>query len=129
MILRWRRWPAALPEGHYVGAGWLGLMIRHGRLAPNHAVLDIGCGCGRMAGPLTMYLNARGSYRGFDPVKKSIDYAQTYLDLPNFRFEFTDLHHYLYNPQGVIDPSTFRFPAMTHPSTFSWRDRSSRTWI
>lgn len=94
----------------YVGVEWLNLMIRHCRLAPSHSVLDIGCGCGRMAGPLTMYLNAEGSYRGFDPVRISIDYAQTHLSQSNFHFEFVDLRHYLYNPKGVIDPSTYRFP-------------------
>jgi SAM-dependent methyltransferase len=94
----------------YVGVEWLELAIRYGRLAPSHAVLDIGCGCGRMAGPLTMYLNARGSFRGFDPIKKSIDFAQAHLRQPNFQFDFVDLNHYLYNPKGAIDSSTYRFP-------------------
>lgn len=94
----------------YVGVEWLDMMIRFGRLAPEHAVLDIGCGCGRMAGPLTMYLNQQGKFYGFDPVKKSVDYALKHIRQSNFQFEFVDLNHYLYNPKGTIDPVTYRFP-------------------
>jgi SAM-dependent methyltransferase len=94
----------------YVGVEWLEMMIRHCALAPEHAVLDIGCGCGRMAGPLSMYLNEQGKFYGFDPIKKSIDYALKHLRQSNFQFEFVDLSHYLYNPGGTIDPTTYRFP-------------------
>jgi SAM-dependent methyltransferase len=95
---------------NYVGVEWLEFMIRHARLAPEHAVLDVGCGCGRMAGPLTLYLSERGRYVGFDPVAKSIAFTQTHLCQSNFRFEHVDLKHHLYNPEGTVDPSTFRFP-------------------
>ena len=94
----------------YVGVEWLELMIRYARLAPNQSVLDIGCGCGRLAGPLTMYLNAEGRFIGFDPIARSISYAQKHLRQSNFRFDFVDLNHYLYNPKGVIDASTYRLP-------------------
>ena len=94
----------------YVGVEWLEMMIRHGCLAPEHAVLDIGCGCGRMAGPLTMYLNEQGKFYGFDPLKKSVSYATKHVRQSNFEFEFVDLSHYLYNPSGTVDPTSYRFP-------------------
>lgn len=95
---------------NYVGVEWLEFLIRHARLAPEHAVLDVGCGCGRMAGPLTLYLDERGRYVGFDPVVKSIRFAQTHLNQTHFRFEHVDLKHYLYHPKGTVDPHSFRFP-------------------
>src|ERR1700730_7662335 len=41
------------------------LFTEYGGLKPDHKVLDIGCGIGRMAGPLTSYLSAQGEYQGF----------------------------------------------------------------
>jgi SAM-dependent methyltransferase len=39
------------------------------------AVLDIGCGIGRMAVPFTNYLTPKGRYEGFDIVKVGIDWC------------------------------------------------------
>ena len=46
------------------------VLERHG-LKPEHRVLDIGCGVGRVALPLTRYLTS-GTYDGFDIVKRWI---------------------------------------------------------
>ena len=40
------------------------------QLSPDHRVLDIGCGTGRMAIPLTSFLSKKGSYEGFDIVRR-----------------------------------------------------------
>jgi len=95
---------------NYVGVEWLEAMIRYGRLAPHGTVLDIGCGCGRMAGPLTLYLNKQGSFVGFEPVAEAVAHAQAHLQQSNFRFEHADLNHYLYNPQGKVKAGDYRFP-------------------
>ena len=58
-------------DGDYraIGAEFLGHFVRLGRLQPHERVFDIGCGIGRMAVPLTQYLDPeRGSYDGVDPV-------------------------------------------------------------
>lgn len=44
-----------------------------GHLKPNHRVLDVGSGIGRMAIPLTSYLNHEGSYEGFDIVPMGVE--------------------------------------------------------
>jgi SAM-dependent methyltransferase len=81
-------------------------------LKPDHAVLDIGCGIGRMAVPLTRYLNEKGSYDGFDIVKSGIDWCNKHIatKYPNFRFQYTGLYNQLYNTSDKVDASNFIFP-------------------
>jgi SAM-dependent methyltransferase len=80
-------------------------------LEPQESVLDIGCGTGRMARPLTAYLN-HGSYDGIDIVARSIAWCQrTYTTrFPNFRFQSLDAYNSLYNPTGRCRASEYRFP-------------------
>jgi 2-polyprenyl-3-methyl-5-hydroxy-6-metoxy-1,4-benzoquinol methylase len=40
-------------------------LIEHAGLTPTSAVLDVGCGIGRIAIPLTGYLSEGGQYEGF----------------------------------------------------------------
>jgi SAM-dependent methyltransferase len=81
-------------------------------LDTNGSVLDIGCGLGRMAVPLTEYLGATGSYAGFDISQESIAWCtKTITSLhPNFRFQFADIRNKQYNPKGHFLGSEFSFP-------------------
>jgi ubiquinone/menaquinone biosynthesis C-methylase UbiE len=81
-------------------------------LKPNHAVLDVGCGIGRMAVPLTRFLNDTGSYDGFDIVKSGIDWCNKHISTtyPNFRFRYTGLYNQLYNTSDKVLASNFIFP-------------------
>ena len=95
---------------NYVGLEWVDLLITHGRLAPNGAVLDIGCGAARIALHLMRYLSSEGIYCGFDPDAAAIAFCKSLPSPPNFSFEAVDLKHYLYNPNGAVDPASFEFP-------------------
>ena len=101
-------------DGDYraIGAEFLGHFVRLADLRPNERVLDIGCGIGRMAVPLTQYLSDTGSYTGIDIVKAGIDWCDRTISVhyPNFRFQHIDLHHPLYNPRGASDAAEIRFP-------------------
>lgn len=56
-------------------------------------MLDVGCGSGRMALPLTGYLNSEGRYAGFDISQKAIAWCQEHITSahPNFQFEVSDI--------------------------------------
>src|ERR1700754_681423 len=65
-------------------------------------VLDVGCGPGRIALPLSSYLGAAGRYEGFDIMAAGIDYCSRVWTprLPNFRFRRVDVFNSYYNPGG-----------------------------
>ena len=76
-------------------------------------VLDIGCGIGRMAVPLTQYLDPQTSrYDGIDPVEDGIGWCQRTITpaYPNFAFQRLDIAHELYNPNGKISGKALALP-------------------
>ncbi len=83
-----------------------------GHLKPEHHVLDVGCGIGRMAIPMTKFLNESGSYKGFDIVKKGINWCKKNISkrYPNFEFQHLDIFNPLYNTKGKLESTEFKFP-------------------
>lgn len=86
--------------------------IEFGELKPNEKVLDVGCGVGRMAVPLTEYLDKRGSYEGFDIVAEMINWCIEKITpkYPNFNFQLADIYNKHYNPKGRYKASEYKFP-------------------
>ena len=90
--------------------------LRHfttlGHLSPDHHVLDVGSGIGRMAAPLTRYLNKQGSYTGFDIVRSGVDWCQKNITprFPNFTFIHSDVVNKHYNASGTVKASEYIFP-------------------
>jgi ubiquinone/menaquinone biosynthesis C-methylase UbiE len=97
-------------------------LVEIGGLKPEDKVLDVGCGVGRMAIPLTRYLSGQGRYDGFDIVARSIrQCAQTISPrFPNFHFHHADIFNAHYNPQGKCysHQYTFPFPDQTFSFVF-----------
>jgi SAM-dependent methyltransferase len=118
-LCRNRFMPEPPAELHYVGDGdyraigaeFLEHLVRRADLSPSDRVLDIGCGVGRLAVPLTQFLDT-GSYEGVDPVPAGIDWCTATITpvYPNVRFRHLDLRHPLYNPAGAIETKTVRLP-------------------
>jgi ubiquinone/menaquinone biosynthesis C-methylase UbiE len=96
---------------HEIGQQFLRYHIDVADLRPNERVLDVGCGIGRMAAALTGYLNDKGSYDGFDIVKRGIVWCTRHITRKhsNFRFAHSDVYNRAFNPTGKIPAREYRF--------------------
>jgi len=88
-----------------------------GLLGRGTQVLEIGCGCGRLARPLaadTTLQELGLSYTGMDIDRASIDWCCRHISRMNSRFDFyhADCHNASYNPGGSVEASAYHFP---HP--------------
>jgi SAM-dependent methyltransferase len=94
-----------------VGRDFLQYFVSLAGLQPHERVLDVGCGSGRMAAPLTDYLSS-GSYEGFDITPDTVRWCQTKItpEFPTFRFRTVDVYSAGFNPEGKFRASEFRFP-------------------
>jgi ubiquinone/menaquinone biosynthesis C-methylase UbiE len=81
-------------------------------LKPEQVILDVGCGVGRLAVPMTDYLSPQGRFYGFDVHRPSIEWCVEHISsrFPHFHFDLLDVFHPHYNPGGVLLPTKFQFP-------------------
>jgi SAM-dependent methyltransferase len=95
-----------------VGEEFCRYFVELGGLQPNEMVLDVGCGVGRMAIPLTRYLSAAGGYEGFDIIPNAISWARSEITpkYPNFHFQLAPIYSEVYNPRGRYKASEYQFP-------------------
>jgi len=102
------------------GREFLGHMVSLGSLQPSEAVLEIGCGPGRMALPLTSYLRTEGRYVGVDVVAKAVAWCRRNISRrhPNFTFHHGDVFNQRYNPSGRIQAHDYTFPFKDHSFDF-----------
>lgn len=100
------------PEFKKIGSKYLEYIIEFTGLRPDDHVLDVGCGIGRTAIPMTEYLNTQGGYEGFDVIDMGIKWCSRKITsrYPNFRFQQAGVYNSHYSPQGAVDASIYRFP-------------------
>jgi SAM-dependent methyltransferase len=93
------------------GREFAGFFTELGGLQPGDRVLDLGCGIGRMALPLTEYLED-GSYAGFDVGREMIRWCDRHITPrhPNFEFSWVPVYNGKYNPFGTLAAAEYRFP-------------------
>jgi SAM-dependent methyltransferase len=98
-----------------VGKEFLGHARTLGGLLPEHRLLDIGCGPGRFALPLTGYLSAGGRYQGVDTWPEAVDWCNRNIGarFHNFRFDSipapqTDSQ----GPEIPLEDATFDFATL-----------------
>lgn len=101
-------------DGHFreIGQEYLGYFTAIGGLQPHEQVLEIGCGVGRIAIPLTSYLDENGGYDGFDIAQAEVSWCQNNITprFANFRFHHVDVRNDQTNPRGKLRASSYRFP-------------------
>jgi len=112
-MVPWKNYALSIGGGDFekVGNEYLGHFKELAGLRPHHRVLDVGCGIGRMAVPLTSYLT-EGEYQGFDTVRESIRWCRRRIGTryPNFHFQHVDIYNRHYNPKGKAKAAEARFP-------------------
>jgi SAM-dependent methyltransferase len=86
-----------------IGVAILRSLIGYG-LRPDHRVLEIGSGIGRVAIPLTQWLNEDGRYTGIEIVQRGVDWCKQHISInyPNFEFIYLDIENNFYNPSGGV---------------------------
>ena len=109
-------------SGDYVQVGqrFLRYFRELGGLQPDHHVLDVGSGIGRMAYALSGYLTRQAKYEGFDIVKQGVQWCQKHISQthPHFHFTHIPLQNDLYTSEGG-DPvvTAFPYPSNTFDTT------------
>jgi SAM-dependent methyltransferase len=96
---------------HQIGLEFFSYFVNLADLRPDQRVLDIGCGCGRIAQPLARYLDASGGYEGFDIVPELVHWCQENITSrwPHFTFQLVPLRNQMYRRAGA-SASAYRFP-------------------
>jgi len=61
---------------------------KYAKLNAGDSILDVGCGCGRIAAALTQYVDQKSHYVGIDIVPGLIDFARNFITprYPSFEF-------------------------------------------
>lgn len=85
-------------------------IVQYYGLKPDGHLIDVGCGSGRLARPLSAYL--RGKYSGFDVVDDFVNYARKTVQRPDWRIEAIE-HIGIPEPDGCADMVCF-FSVLTH---------------
>jgi SAM-dependent methyltransferase len=95
-----------------IGEEFFGYFLKFCHLDPMAHVFEIGCGCGRMALPLTGYLHEKGRYVGMDIAKAPVVWCRAHISVkyPNFEFRRADLQNARYNPGGRFSADDYVFP-------------------
>lgn len=81
-------------------------------LGPEDTVLDIGCGCGRVARPLLELLGPEGHYLGGDVDARAIRWCRERIAVrhPRAMFFHIDAYNSIYNPSASQPARDYRFP-------------------
>jgi SAM-dependent methyltransferase len=97
-----------------ISQGHMAYLRQHVGIAPGDSVLEVGCGIGRDAIPLTGILSPDlgGRYVGIDIIGRSIAWCASNITPkhPNFTFVHFDVKDQLHNPGGSQGMQTVRLP-------------------
>lgn len=95
-----------------IGAEFTRHLTSLAALQPSSRVLDLGCGVGRIAIPLTRVLSPPGGYVGLDIVRNNIRWCSSRITPRHRHFQFlqADVFNRYYNPKGSVTARDYRLP-------------------
>jgi len=97
-------------KAYHAGEQTFAYVKTHLGLSLNESLVDVGCGDGRVAGAFARN-GFKGRYLGFDINKDRIsECKRLFAEEDNFNFEWLDVFHSYYNPEGIEAPETFSYP-------------------
>ena len=101
------------------GATTFQKLVEYG-LSPDDTVLDMGCGCGRIAIHIAPFLSNQGRYAGFDDSREMVRWDHEHLvhRWPHIEFHFCDVQSGYDNPDGALRATGYRFPFEDDAFTF-----------
>ncbi len=104
-----------------IGDHFFEIFKKYGDIKNTDRVLDVGCGCGRMAIPLTKFLTI-GTYDGFDIMPEHVKWCKQNITprYPKFKFQLADVFHELYRKEGRTKSKDFRFPYCDNSFDFTF---------
>lgn len=87
-------------------------LIDYCGLTRDSAVLDIGCGTGRLPTGLLRIVGDELQYRGVDVSEAAVSWCKRHLEKqhPNYQFIHINVENERYNPDGKPISQTFRLP-------------------
>lgn len=109
---------AGVGQGDFweIGRATVDLIRRTVGLTACERVLDVGCGLGRIAWPLSRQLGRRARYIGMDASRLYVDWCRHHLGHDRrLTFTHVDVRSRVYNPTGTIPASE---------CVFEWPDAS-----
>lgn len=95
-----------------IGESMLNLLIKHADLKSGEAVLDVGCGIGRIARCIVLHFGDSIRYSGFDVFRKGVSWCTENITpaYPSYTFSIVDVHNSAYNVTGKDKGSEYNFP-------------------
>ena len=95
----------------FVSDAWHSVLSRF--LRGNSRILDIGCGCGKVARTLVYHPYIQ-RYIGFDVIRENVEWCEhsiVPLTAGRFEFHYLDVFSEAYNPSGKLKGTDVVFPA------------------
>lgn len=110
-----RNWTGPFDDKEYyfnLGKEQSEKIIKWLSIKPAQTILDIGCGCGRIAIHFLDYLNKQGQYIGIDSNKSLLSYCVKNISAinNNFQFKLIDAYNGVYSQDGKIKCQDIIFP-------------------
>ena len=94
------------------GCHFVEKLVQDAGLESASRVLDLGCGCGRLAVPLTKVIGPSGGYVGLESIEPLVRWCRRSITsrFPHFQFIQAEVQNAVYNRRGKLQAETFRFP-------------------